>query len=83
MRLLSRVVEGELYPNVAGVFALEVELLPEVALASPEFNDILKVDPSFADELCLLVVIEYRAFELIVVWRIVNGESELLIPACC
>jgi hypothetical protein len=52
------VVEGELDADLAGIFALAVQWVPVVALASTRRDDSLKVRPAFSNELRLLVVIE-------------------------
>lgn len=54
--------------------------MPEVVLSSSWLDNVGKVDPCFADQLRLLVIVEYRALQLVVVWRIVNIEPEFLVP---
>lgn len=54
--------------------------MPDVTLASTVYDYILEPDPRLADQLSLLVVVEYRNLEIVVVGRIVNGESQFLVP---
>lgn len=54
--------------------------MPDVTLASTVYDNILEPDPRLADQLSLLVVVEYRNLEIVVVGRIVNGESQFLVP---
>lgn len=54
--------------------------MPTVALTAAGQDDVLEVDPCLADELGLLVVVEDGDFELVVIGRLMNGESDFLIP---
>lgn len=54
--------------------------MPQIVLATAWDYHISQVDPSFADEVGLLVIVEDGALELIVIGRLVNGESKLLVP---
>ncbi len=79
----SRIVVGQLNPDVAGVFSLEVECMPQIILASPRYNDFFQIKPSFSYEVGLLVIVKDGAFELVVVGRLVDGESQFLVPRMC
>ena len=57
--------------------------MPVVVLASTRDDQIFEIDPGFADQIGLLVVVENGDLELKVVRRLVNGEAKLLIPASC
>jgi len=76
----SCVVVGHLHSDVSSIFAFEIELMPQIVLATAWDYHISQVDPSFADEVGLLVIVEDGALELIVIGRLVNGESKLLVP---
>lgn len=54
--------------------------MPDVVLPSSWLDHVGKIDPCFAYQFRLLVVVEYRALELVVVGRIVNVEAEFLVP---
>jgi hypothetical protein len=79
-RVCPCVVVSQFHPDVTGVFALEVELVPQIILATARHNQLFEIDPSLANEICLLVVVEDGAFELIVVGRFADGETQLLVP---
>ena len=55
----SRVVEGQFHSDVAGIFALEIQLMPEVILSATRHNQLFQVNPSFSDQVCPLVIIEH------------------------
>lgn len=80
LSLGPRVVVCELYPQFAGIFALVVQSLPEIALAAARSNDLGEIDPGLADEIGALVFAEDGDFELVVVGGLVDGEAEFLIP---
>jgi len=80
LRPFSDVVVCELYANVTSVLSLEGQLMPDVVLPSSWLDHVGKIDPCFAYQFRLLVVVEYRALELVVVGRIVNVEAEFLVP---
>lgn len=54
--------------------------MPEIVLATSLDNDVPKVNPGLPNQVCFLVVVEDRNLELVVVWRIVDSESKLLVP---
>ncbi len=80
VRLRPGVVVGQFHTNIASIFALEVQLMPQVVLAAARHNDIVEVDPGFTDEVCFLVVVEDGALQFVVVGGVVDVESEFLIP---
>ena len=47
------------------------------------YYDVFQVYPRLSDELCLPVFVEYRKLQLEVVRRLVDNESELLVPSWC
>lgn len=81
-RLWSRsfVVVGKLDPQLASIFALIVELLPQIHLASTGNNDFGQADPRFANKIGTFVLAEDGDFDAVVVWGVMNGKSELSIP---
>ena len=78
--LRASIVVREFHPHFTSVFSSAVEIVPSIALPSTCHNDFCEVDPSLADELSLLVVIEDRHFEVLVVRRVMYGEAKLLVP---
>jgi hypothetical protein len=54
--------------------------MPQVVLAAAWHDDVLEVYPGLPNKVCLLVIVEDRHLELVVVGRIVDCETELLIP---
>lgn len=54
--------------------------MPYVGLPPTGHDSIPEVYPGFPDQLRLLVVVENRDFQLVVVWRVVHVEPKLLIP---
>lgn len=79
----SAIVESDLNPNVAGVFPLAVQTMPLIALSSASHDYIAQVNPGFADQFGLFIVIEDGQLKLEVVWRVVDNKSELLVPFGC
>jgi hypothetical protein len=77
------IIVGHLYSDVARIFSLEVQLMPQVILTAAGDDDIVQIDPSFTDEISLLVVIEDGALHPVVVGGVVCNESEFLIPTSC
>lgn len=61
------VVEGHLDPYLSSIFSPTSEAMPCIDLASAWDHDSFEAGPGLADKLRLLVVIEYRNFELVVV----------------
>jgi hypothetical protein len=74
------VVECQLDSNLASVFALAVERVPVVALSAAGCDDGVQVGPGLTDQFRLLVVVEYGDLEAVVVGRVVDGETEFLVP---
>ena len=54
--------------------------MPLVTLSSSWLQYIGQADPSLADEIRLLVIVENGDFEILVIGRIVDDEAQLLIP---
>lgn len=76
----SAIVEGDLNSNVASIFSLAIQIMPLVALSPASHDNIAQVDPCFADQFRLFVVIEDGQFKLEVVWRVVDNKSKFLVP---
>lgn len=55
--------------------------MPVVALTTAWDENVSEIDPCLANQLALLVVVEYGYFELVVVGGVVDSESELLVPS--
>lgn len=55
--------------------------MPNVTLTSTRLDDLLKPHPCLANELGLLVVVEYGDLETVIVGRVVHSKSEFLVPA--
>ena len=79
-RLRPRIIVCELNPDLAGVLALAVESLPNVALATSGYDDLSEADPCLADQIGSLVFAEDGQLQLVVIGRVMDGESELLVP---
>lgn len=75
LRLWSAIVVCDLDSNLTRIFALAGQVLPDVVLSSTRNNDVLQVNPCFADEIRLLVISEDRDLELVVVGRVVNRKA--------
>lgn len=54
--------------------------MPDVILPTTRDNDIFEVHPDFSNQVIFLVLVEDGALQLVVVGRLVHGESEFLIP---
>lgn len=67
LRFLSCIIERKLRSYFASVFALECELLPEISLAASKLDDVGEIYPCLPDEVGLLVIIEHRYLQLVVV----------------
>jgi hypothetical protein len=77
------IIVGHLHSDIASVFALEVQLMPQVILTATGDDDIVEIDPSLTDEISFLVVVENGALHPIVVGSVVYNEPEFLIPGSC
>jgi hypothetical protein len=74
LSLGSGVIVGELQTDLSSVLALAVQAVPVVALAAAGTDDGIEVDPCLSDQFRLLVVVENRDLEAVVVGRIVYCE---------
>jgi hypothetical protein len=81
LSLRARVVVRDLHADLAGVLALAGEAEPLVALAAARRDNGREVRPGLANQLRLLVVVEDRHLQAVVVGRVVDGEAQLLVPA--
>ena len=54
--------------------------MPVVVLAAARDDQITQIDPCLANEIGLFLIIEYRDFESIVVWRFVYVKAKFIIP---
>ena len=79
--LWTRIVVCNFDPDLSCIFALTTQGMPNIILSSTRNDHLLQIDPSLANNLSLLVIVEYRNFELIVVGRVVDCKPELLVPA--
>jgi hypothetical protein len=79
--LWAGIIVGDLNSDFASIFSLAVQVVPKVVLATPGHYNLLQAHPAFSNEVGLLVVIEDGDFQLIVVGRIVDRKSKLLIPS--
>jgi hypothetical protein len=78
--LWTRIVVGDFDPDLPRIFALASQRMPNIILP-PTWNDnLLQIDPSLPNNLSLLVIVENRNLQLVVVGRVVDGKSELLVP---
>lgn len=80
LRLWAGVVVGELDPDLASILALASQVMPQVILATARDNNVTQVDPGLSYQVGLLIIVEDRDLELIVIWRIMNGEANFLVP---
>jgi hypothetical protein len=76
----TSVVVGQFQARLSSVLPLTIEGVPDVALAAAGNDDFGQADPSFANELRLLVVVEDGHLEAVIVGRLVHGEAKFLIP---
>lgn len=76
----SGVIKGNFKTDFASVFALARKALPNVTLATTGDDDTFQINPCFSNEIGSFVVGKDRDFQLVVVGRIVDGESQLLVP---
>lgn len=77
----SGVIVGDLDPNLARVFALATQVVPQIILPSTWDHNLLEVDPCLSNQVRLLVIVENRDLQLVVVGGVVNGISKFLVPA--
>ena len=54
--------------------------MPKIVLSTAGNYHSSKIDPGFANEVGLLVIVEDGAFQFVVVGGFVDGKSEFLIP---
>jgi hypothetical protein len=54
--------------------------VPGVALASTRYQDTVKVYPGLSNQFGLLIVIEHRYFEVVIIRGVVDGEAHFLVP---
>jgi len=76
----ARVVVRDLNADLARVLAAKGEAVPEIGLSAAGDDDVSEIYPGFADEFGLAVIVEDGQLELVVVGRVADGESELLVP---
>jgi hypothetical protein len=81
LRLGTAVVVCNLDADLASILAAAGKLVPLVALAATRHNNVAQIDPLLSNQFRLLVVVEHRDLKLVVVGRVVDGESEFLVPA--
>lgn len=74
------IVVGQFDPNFPGIAALAGQGVPVVFLATAWLQNGVNVDPGFANEIGLFVIIEDGKFEVSVVGSVVYNESQLLVP---
>jgi hypothetical protein len=65
--LWASIVVGQLQPCLSSIFALAIETVPGITLASTGYNDFGQADPSFANEFRLFIVVEDGHLEVVVV----------------
>lgn len=82
LRLWAGVVVSELDADLTGILALASQVVPQVILAAARDNNVTQVDPCLSYQVGLLIVVEDRDLELVVVWGVVNSETNLLVPSC-
>lgn len=75
-----RVVVGDFYSDLAGVFSSAAERLPNISLTAAGDDDASEVDPRLADQVGLLIVGEDGNLELVVIGGIVDGKPKFLVP---
>lgn len=54
--------------------------MPQVVLAAARDDNVTQVDPCLTYQVGLLIIVENRDLELVVVWGVVNSETNLLVP---
>lgn len=75
-----RVEVGKLDANLARISALAIQSLPCVTLPPSRNDYILKIYECFADEFRLLVIVEDRDLEGLVIEGVVDSKAEFLVP---
>lgn len=78
--LWTGVVVGELDTDLASILALASQIVPQIVLAAARDDNVTQVDPCLSYQVGLLIVVEDRNLELVVVWGVVNSEPNLLVP---
>lgn len=74
------VVVGYFDSNVSSILASARQALPEVVLAATRDDDVAQIDPCLANQLGLLVIVENGQLKLEVVWTVMDGEAQFLVP---
>lgn len=77
----SGVVVRDLDSDLAGILAPVAQVVPNVVLSATGDDNLLQVDPRLTNDLGLLIVVEQRHLQLVVVRGVVHGKSQLLVPA--
>lgn len=81
-RLRPGIVVRELDPQLASVFALAIQPLPEIALASTRHQYLVQIHQRLANQVRrLFVLAEDRNLQRVVVEGVVHREAQLLIPS--
>lgn len=78
--LWASIVVGELDADLTSILALASQVVPQVILAAARDNNVTQVNPCLSYQVGLLIVVEDRNLELVVVWGVVNSETNLLVP---
>ena len=65
---------------LASIFSFVIELLPKILSFSTRHDELGEVDPSFANEIGSLVVIEEGALELVVIRSFPHRKAQFLVP---
>jgi len=80
---LPRIIIGHFQPNLSSIFSSIVETVPCIFSSTSWNNDTVQLDPSLSYQIRLFVIVEYRNLDTVIVRRVVNGKSQLLVPGTC
>ena len=79
-RLGPGIVVGQLNADFASIFTPAIETMPGITLSTTRRQYAFQANPGFSNQFRLLVVVENRHLEIMIIGRIVNLEAQFLVP---
>ena len=74
------VIVRKLDSNITGVSPFTIQVLPKIIPTASPHDDIFQRQPTLANQLGPSIIVEDRYLQPIVVRRVMNGETEFLVP---
>ena len=70
----SGIIVRELNADLSSISSLAIETVPQIVLTSSRHNDFVQRHPCFSNEIRLLIVVEYRYLELVVIRGVMDSK---------